>query len=469
MNFEFHIFSSKGGFDQYPFDKTASAFKSYASHREKGTLLVIAREPKLARYVYYRGVGSDYIGFAITFNRAQFVKVSQAFAFFDKLYETVVYGGKFLKIRNDGKVEFASGPFSDKAADYEALRNKVAAELETLPKRVFGMLPDSYKIGTQQYSLALHDGDEAILAAISNYDCVFVKNESGSGSDLDYVGQLLKKQYDEIGQLKSQLTEINRQKKQYKTVLFLVLVLLLVGGVAAYVINQNNQTINSQVETIGELNDEIGSQQQQIGSLNNNLGEVKSKLSKKNRSFDSIVSVLKEARDSVNMLDREVSSLQSSNRSLRSDVSDLEREVRNLKKNQSNYVSSSAPFTISSIDIANVNYSGDIITSYGNTIYGSQTMYLKPRIKYSCNTSGTYEIIVKFYYKQNGEYKLSTGSTSPSGCSYSAKMYFNSGSGKTMEFSGWGGTDKGHWKANDYLVEFWYNGSRLAYKYFTVY
>lgn len=77
--------------------------------------------------------------------------------------------------------------------------------------------------------------------------------------------------------------------------------------------------------------------------------------------------------------------------SMRSQVSSLEQERDNAKSELSSLksrVSNTYPLIITDIEIANVTYDGDIQTNYGNTLYGSSTMYLKPRIKYIGLTSG---------------------------------------------------------------------------------
>lgn len=123
------------------------------------------------------------------------------------------------------------------------------------------------------------------------------------------------------------------------------------------------------------------------------------------------------------------------------------------------------PFVITEIQIANVDYNGNIFTEYGNTIYSSNTMYLKPKIKYYGMNSGTKTINVKLYTPSG---YLSQGSNSPSGYTYKEEQYYSTGNGE-QTLSGWGGTDRGHWTAGTYRFEFWYNNTCLGQKSFTIY
>lgn len=83
--------------------------------------------------------------------------------------------------------------------------------------------------------------------------------------------------------------------------------------------------------------------------------------------------------------------------SLRSEISSLRQERDNAKSELSNLkskVSNTYPLIITDIEIANVTYDGDIHTNYGNSLYGSSTMYLQPRIKYTGLSSGNKTIKV---------------------------------------------------------------------------
>ena len=50
-------------------------------------------------------------------------------------------------------------------------------------------------------------------------------------------------------------------------------------------------------------------------------------------------------------------------------------------------------------------------------------------------------------------------------------LNFNLKKNKTTSctFSGWGGSDKGHWKSGTYRFEFFYRGKSIGSKWFTIY
>ena len=125
---------------------------------------------------------------------------------------------------------------------------------------------------------------------------------------------------------------------------------------------------------------------------------------------------------------------------------------------------SSLPFSYSSCEVANVDTDGNIITDYGKTIFDFKTRYLKPKITVNVRTEGTYDIYVKLFTPSG---LLSTGNNSPSGYSYKHSVKMTSGV-HSYELSGWGSNTDGHWKEGSYRFEFYYNGTLIGEKSFSV-
>ena len=159
-----------------------------------------------------------------------------------------------------------------------------------------------------------------------------------------------------------------------------------------------------------------------------------------------------------------------SSTSLRKEINSLEQERDNAKSELSklkNKVSAAYPLIITDIEIENVNYDGDVQTNYSNTntIYSFNTMYLRPRIKYTGLISATKTLKIK-WYKPDGT--ISTGTSSPYGFSQSEAMYVYNGE-NTYTFNGWGSSNRGHWRSGTYRIEIWYENTCLKSKTFTIY
>ena len=124
-----------------------------------------------------------------------------------------------------------------------------------------------------------------------------------------------------------------------------------------------------------------------------------------------------------------------------------------------------APFTITSVSIANIENGGKIINDYGSVIYSYKTKYLRPKLFINVIKTGTFTIYTKLYTPDG---ILSTGNISPSGYTYKTDVYINSYT-TSVELLGWGGNNAGHWKAGKYRWEFWYNSEKIGEKSFTIY
>lgn len=120
---------------------------------------------------------------------------------------------------------------------------------------------------------------------------------------------------------------------------------------------------------------------------------------------------------------------------------------------------------IYSIEIRNETYEGEPITDYGEKIYSSETMYLRPRIRYKSYADRSYTFDIK-WIKPDGS--IRRGDSSPVGYSTSDSYSLSYGEG-TKKLVGWGNKTKGNWKSGNYAIEIWCKGTLLKRKEFTIY
>lgn len=166
-----------------------------------------------------------------------------------------------------------------------------------------------------------------------------------------------------------------------------------------------------------------------------------------------------EYREKYENASSSISSLRNENNSLKQERDKAKSELSNLKSK----VSNTYPLIITDIEIANVYNDGTIQTDYGYMIYSYNTMYLKPRVKYTGLTTGSKTFKIKLYEPDGS---LSTGSYST--YSYSDDAYIYEGE-NTCKFSGWGNSSRGNWRSGTYRIEIWYDNACLKSKTFTIY
>ena len=122
---------------------------------------------------------------------------------------------------------------------------------------------------------------------------------------------------------------------------------------------------------------------------------------------------------------------------------------------------------ITNVEFGNIDDDGNIISDYGSTLYASDILYLQPRISYEglCSSSRNETFDVKIY-RPDGS--LKTGSSSPSGYSYSTTETIYSGNNRTT-FSGWGNKKGGSYTPGTYRFEVWHDGNFVYSTNFTLF
>ena len=151
--------------------------------------------------------------------------------------------------------------------------------------------------------------------------------------------------------------------------------------------------------------------------------------------------------------------------SVKSDFLDECENVGSVSSSSSSNSISEIPFIITKLEVANTDENSNIIQDYGETIWDYKTKYLTPRITVKpFKSTGTYTIYVKLY--KDGS--LSTGTSSPSGYSYSNKVTISGNSSQVFTLSGWGSKTAGNWSTGEYRFEIWYDDYCIGSKTFKV-
>lgn len=174
---------------------------------------------------------------------------------------------------------------------------------------------------------------------------------------------------------------------------------------------------------------------------------------------------LKNAKGKISKLEAQVLSLRT----------ELDTTTINLRKQKSmnerlqlelDTLRTLYPIYITKLEVANADNHGNAISSFGKTISASSSMYLMPRITYWGLKVG--EKITLYVRLYDNEDKLVTGSSSPKGYSYDCKIDPILPNENMLSLSGWGGGDKGHFRAGSYRYEVWYEDICLKQHVFTL-
>lgn len=424
MNYSLYLFgTNKGTYIQYPSDGEEGFFRPLCANI-KGTQLTVHRKDALIHYAFYRQLGSDssqVFGICLVTNGVYIKDIKVLYQAFDKMFSRIVFSGKIIRLTGTGKITYLADNFASDRTSVEQtelhIREIVKEDLE--PYTAHSRQNYSGLIATK--TIALEERNSEILKVIEQNSVVHIYSNDNNSS-INYVEQTISNLYKENGQLRADFSKLQSQKKQYRNVILLVLVVLACCVGLFFMNGSLNNTKN-----------ELSGARNKISDLNSRVSNLKEELDNTKTSLK----ITLEERDKV------------------------QQKMNDLK----NTVGSSMPILITDIQIANTSSDGDIVTDYGNTIYSSNTMFLKPKISYTgIKTGENIDLNVKFYTPSG----LSTGSGSPYGCSYSTSMYVYSGD-NTETLSGWGSSSRGHWSSGTYRFEIWYGSICLKEKTFTIY
>lgn len=270
-------------------------------------------------YIYAENIGNNkVIGVCLIFNKAYIKHISKLFNFIRGLLEsTLLKQGKIICYNNAGDIEFVSTNLSDDVKSIDYVKALVNSKLDS-DNNYFGVSELTTTFNGLRNSEII-DGNTAnseIIKLQQKFNKITIEYNRGIDDDLTKkVIQGLQSQVSTLNQkILSQekiISQLEKTKKQYKKVLFLIFVLLC-ACVGLYFLYVN-------------LNDT----QDRLDTANNTISEKESIIVGKNSTISNL-------RDSVNSLEYS-----------------LNREIKAKEKMESSLQSicSYSPFAVTSCDV----------------------------------------------------------------------------------------------------------------------
>jgi len=441
MNFNFYIFGTPSGYNQYPADN-GTMFQEFAQNNTTESQLTVFRKRRLVYYSYLRRLrekSSNYLGFCLIFNDVYCHNSQKLFTIFNKAFDEVVMKGKLLHF-DTSKLTFAVRKFTEESLEIERIKTFFEYELKNNFNHDFVDIPASFKVGNGKTTISIKETNSDILAAIAQFDCVHISNDEKSLSELERTHKMLTELYTEKQNLDKKYRKLVLQKKQYKVVLFLCLT--VIGcAVGLFVFNKNlqskdnqigrlNNTINRQQSVITNRNSKIVQLQTEKDSLNKTISNLREDIDQKetvikeqnnqianlngqiregkNTIQESEITIRERDRQIVNLnwqieqKEKENSNLRNSNTNLSADLRKKEKENENLSKQISDKESEikklKQPFKVQVYLDKNVyNSSYERINVYGPIVITidpkSNTIYQSSGIK----SADIYSTELKYY------------------------------------------------------------------------
>ena len=437
MNHSVYIFGDFGsGYTQYPDDFAKAILSKGVDGIKANSQIALHREGNLIYYSYYRkflgGVSpKGYIGFSICFNGVYCTDTVALFGIFERYVTDLAVSGRLIEFSTDGDLLPKAGALYLQKEEIDRISASLSGDIERIATTSFKSLPPyNYGAGNnEEKHCAVSDAEKVLPKLIKAANIIVIHKDSDNKSaqfvgfakqlsDLFSANQELNKQNEDLN---NQVASLNKQKKQYKLVTALsILSILAIVGIIAF--GHNILTLR---------------------------GEVENK-----------ESIIVEKNEKIESLEKDVSKKDATISSLKRDIASKEVLISKRDSFMLGFASlTPCPIAISDIEIKNEDQ------DYGAMIYSSNTTYIYSRMTVHSLIDGTVDLYVKFYTP----YGLSTGSSSPSGYSYTSTASLTKNQTTTIGVSGWGSSTKGHWKSGSYRIEYWYKGVCLGTKSFTIY
>ncbi len=118
-----------------------------------------------------------------------------------------------------------------------------------------------------------------------------------------------------------------------------------------------------------------------------------------------------------------------------------------------------ATLNITGVRFSNTTKDRTVINNFGSTLYASDIRYLTPEITYNGPSSSQTKTIYVKLIKPDGN--TMTGSSSPSGYTYSQEVTFYPGDNKTLGLVGWGNESSSSYINGTYKIEIYAGGTKL--------
>ncbi|MBQ0142547.1 MAG: hypothetical protein KBT06_07100 [Prevotellaceae bacterium] len=443
MNSSVYIYGDlSNGYTQYPDEDHSSAiFQKFYTQSKSTTQIAIYRDGNLMYYAYLRKLEHNkYIGLCVLLNGIMITRFESLFSLFEGVISNLVTNGYLIKFDERGNLTANTNKLYMNHEEIDLVTTSLKAGFNNLEASAKRLPPINYAVNnTSVKNFSVEDSEDDILQSsyTNGYTYIYKSKNYNTAAIDSYRGVLsrVSKQNDQLKKENADLIasneKIKKQKKQYQ---FIIVLFIAVIGCCCG-----------------------------LFFLNDNLNTTKNELADANNTIEEKNQNIADQRNKISNMTSQINSLQSS----LSDEKEKRESAENEMKEFKSLVSSSIPIIITDIEIANVYQNGDIQTSYGGSIYSSNSMYLQPRITYTGIREGESITLYAKLYGISGT--LQTGSSSPSGYTFSSSMTIFSGSDNTHVLSGWGSASKGFWSSGSYRYEIWYGNVCLKAKTFTIY
>lgn len=323
MNCSTYIFGELSeGYSQYPEDSSSNIFKSIYSKCNAPSQLIIHRDDSMMYYVYIRKLDTKrYIGLAVAINGYYFTQIGSLFSSFEKQIEQLAERGIIINYSKGGDLTTSLSSLKKEEEEVMEYANYLQGEISSI--RTVRKIPHAdytVSINSQKIFNENDNNNDIVKASYTfgftvilkqdNYDTIRSTSYRNTLRQLNAQNESLTK---EIYKLKETNKKILRQKKQFKKVIFLFL-LLIASGLGIYFLYDN---LNNTQDELFSANSTIQKQNYVISDKNGIISNLN----------DSIYNIQRVATDIIQQKNSEISILNDQISNLRDSIYNLQNTL----------------------------------------------------------------------------------------------------------------------------------------------
>lgn len=310
VNSSIYIFGAfDNGYTQYPDNYAKEIYQNFFAQARSKSQIVIHRDKELMYYGYIRQLDkySQYIGFCVLLNGMMLTNVSNLFTVFENAIAEMVSRGDIIAFNEQGDIVSTTNSLANKLQEVNAVIAIIRNGIDGMDSYTKSLPPVNYSISnTEKKVFAYSDSNDTIIDASYRYAYTYVAKDKGynTASLSGYKGIIRKlhKEKDELfseyGKLKTQYDKLNKQKKQYKNVIILCLIVVFCGIGLFFL----NDTLNSTQQTLEQSQNENVQKGKTIQKLNSDITVLNGNISNLESSLSLEQSKREEAETELNTL-----------------------------------------------------------------------------------------------------------------------------------------------------------------------
>lgn len=318
VNSSVYIFGNlSNGYAQYPDNYAKKIFQEFYHQASAKSQIAIHRDDNLMYYGYIRKLdeNSQYIGFCVVLNGVMLSKIRKLFPLFEDAVEKMVLKGDIIGFDDKAKIVTKVSAFTDKPQEISRVVSMIRQGIDDLRTQMKALPPVDYSISNRERKVFdVSEPSKNITDASVKYGYTYIMKGDGcntsSLSGYQEVLENLSKQNIEYSQKLRELTnkynKLNQQKKQYRNIIVLCLI-LVACGIGLYFLNGN---LESTKETLGQTQWENIKKEKTIKQQNDTIGSLQANVSHLETSLSSEQTKRIEAEKKLSALSDACSNLQ---------------------------------------------------------------------------------------------------------------------------------------------------------------